>query len=58
MYCKFEKECSFYGATHCKDNQWKDPEECTMYQLIKDNKKDANDLLKILTHVNKGLIKG
>ncbi len=35
-YCKFNKECSFYGAKNCKELQWTNPEDCILYKLITD----------------------
>ena len=35
-YCRYNKECSFYGAAYCKELQWSNPEECILYKLITD----------------------
>lgn len=35
-YCRYNKECSFYGAAYCKELQWSNPEDCILYKLIVD----------------------
>ena len=39
MHCKYipNNKCSFNGVKAiCKDKNWDNPEECIIYQLIKD----------------------
>ena len=35
-YCRYNKECSFYGVAYCKELQWSNPEDCILYKLITD----------------------
>jgi len=54
MYCKYieNKECSFSGAALCKDQQWGNPEECILYQLVEDNEKLKEKVRKLELSVN------
>ena len=42
--CKYNRKCSFLGATNCKDTQWSDPSRCIIYQLIEDVQELKNKL--------------